>query len=196
MYKLLFVFTALVLLSAPVMAGFLDDLESAIETAAEDIEGAVESASDENASEGDLWDQVRFQWGKYAGPDNVQFIEHDVTCDGVTDYVASHLSQDNPDGPFFHVMVVTRDGGELTSENIPLALDGSQDGLCEPMGETQIDVEIEHWDEGQLDAALGSWEGICTEAIRIDDGMCDAPRYFWLTGERDEQHPRLMSFRN
>ena len=59
-----------------------------------------------------------------------------------------------------------------------------------------LETSIEHWDEGQLDATFGDWRGICTEAIRVDDQMCDAPRLFWLKGKLEANQDRFMKFRN
>lgn len=210
MSKHFLIFAISLLLSAPVLAGFLDDLSAAVDSAVEDVGKAIDGDADIaddsvtkvkgaeaslDATEADLWSQVRFQWGQNANHTNVKSFKADVTCDGHVDYVASRLNQDNPDGPFFNILIVTHDGGEITSEGVSLAFDGSQAGLCGD-ARADIDVEAEHWDEGQLDAMLGGWEGICTEAVRVDDGMCDAPRYFWLTGEREEGDTRLMFHRN
>ena len=210
MSRLLLTLSIAVLASTPVQAGFLDDLDAAVDNASKDfgkvIDGASDLADDAvtavkgdedslDATEADLWSQVGFQWGKYAGPKNVKTLKADVTCDGHADYVASRVNQDNPDGPFFNVLIVTRDGGEVFSEHVSLPFDGSQAGLCGDAN-ADVEVEVEHWDEGQLDAMLGGWEGVCTEAIRVDDGMCDAPRYFWLIGERDEDQDRLLFHRN
>jgi len=206
MYKPSYLVVVLSLFSFPVVSGVLDDfgkkiVQDIVKEAisepklTEDLKSSTENKSLDklDASESDLWSEVRFQWGKYATSDNVSFIKHDVTCDGHTDYVAYRLNQDNPDGLFFDVLVVTLDSGEVASYGRSLAFDDSQSGLCKPIENPVVTVEIEHWDEGQLDAELGSWEGICTEAIRVDDGMCDSIRYFWLKGNDDT---KLMFYRN
>ncbi|MGH1456514.1 MAG: hypothetical protein ACRBDI_07015 [Alphaproteobacteria bacterium] len=194
-------------------AGFLDDLGGALDNAAKDLEQAIDGdvAEEEQEQEqavapaetlksldvveGDLWHEARFQWGQIYDPKTVKYIKADVTCDGHMDYVAHRLNEDNPDGPFYNIMVVTREGGNLTSEGVSLSFDSTrQDALC---GSAHVAVSVEHWDEGQIDAAMGGWEGICTEAIRVDDNMCDAPRYFWRTNlSPEDNHPRLMFFRN
>ncbi len=196
--------------SSPAQAGFLDDLGGALDNAAKDLENAIDgdvaekepvAAPIENklksldVVEGDLWAEARFQWGQIYDPKTVKYIKADVTCDGHMDYVAHRLNEDNPDGPFYNIMVVTREGGTLTSEGVSLSFDSTrQDALC---GSNDVAVSVEHWDEGQIDAAMGGWEGICTEAIRVDDNMCDAPRYFWRTNlSPEDNHPRLMFFKN
>lgn len=193
MSKFLFIFVAVILCSGFAQAGSLGDLYDS-------GRDSSKKAPSLDASELDLWGQVRFQWGYLVSKATVDVLKHDVTCDGHVDYVVARLNHDNPDGPFFDILVVTRDGGELISEGVSLAFDGSQDGLCGLGGlDAQIGTEIEHWDDDQLDEAFGSEEDVCAEAIRVDDGMCDAMRYFWLTGDRDvdadAEGSRLMSFR-
>lgn len=157
-------------------------------------EGEVGNAG-EDITETDLFEEMRIMMGQRAHQQDTQQIKHDVTCDGGDDYVVSYMNHDNPDGPFYNVLVITRDGGELSSEFLSFSFDPTaQSALC---GHDQgIETSIEHWDEGQLDATFGGWRGICTEAIRVDDKMCDAPRVFWLKGERDADQDRFMTFRN
>ncbi len=208
MLKLLHITIPLILISTSSYAGFLDDikdnfkadLEKEVKEIKKDMKEEVNNTSKDkqnlDTTEADLWNEIRFQWGKYVSPDSVKVIKHDVTCDGNQDYVATRLNQDNPDGPFYNIAIITKDGGKLFSEHISLTFDGSQSGLCEPIDQPDVTTEIEHWDEGQLDAEFGGWEGMCTEAIRVDDGMCDAFRYFWLTGDREPEDSRFMSHRN
>ncbi len=205
--------------AASAQAGFLDDLGSALDNAVKDVGQAIEGGESEKkhkekdrkmvpvekntpstahkfkVTEEEFWGEMRFQWGQYLNPEDVYFLEADVTCDGHNDYIASRMNRDNPDGPFYNIMVVTREGGNLASEAVSLSFDSTQqEALC---GSENIEVSVEHWDEGQIDAAMGGWEGICTEAIKVDDGMCDAPRYFWRTNlSAEDNHPRLMFFRN
>ena len=212
-----------VFFAAPVQAGFLDDLGSALDNAAKDIGTAIEgdtkekepkaapatspavSASEKkkfeklDVEEADLWHEARFQWGQIYDPKSVKYIKADVNCDGHMDYVAHRVNGENPDGPFYSIMVVTREGGYLSSEGVMLKIGGDElESICAmPNADPDVTVSVEHWDEGQIDAAMGGWEGICTEAIKVDDGMCDAPRYFWRTNlSPEDNHPRLMFFRN
>ena len=217
MLRLLTTTAVVAMISTPVYAGFLDDLSGALDNAAKDIGQAIEGGKKEDApkaevkksapstadnfkvTEGEFWGEMRFQWGQNVNPEDVYFFEADVTCDGHADYVASRINHDNPDGPFYNVTVVTKDGGALASEGVSLSFDSTQqESLCAmPDGSTDISISVEHWDEGQIDASMGAWEGICTEAIKVDDGMCDAPRYFWRTNlSPDDNHPRLFMFRN
>lgn len=212
MSKMYLITVFVALFSMPAAAGFFDNIGNAVDTAVrEEIKKSVDDAlapeaakkkapvkkaNSLEATESDLWQEVRVQWGQNIRSEDVALVKHDVTCDGHKDYVVSRLNQNNPDGPFYNVLVVTKDGGKRTSEGFSLAFDGSQEGLCEPIASPDVSVEIEHWDEGKLDAEMGGWEGICTEAIRVDDGMCDAIRYFWLTGESDPEYSRFMTHRN
>tara|TARA_R110002124_G_scaffold233406_1_gene398706 strand:+ start:72357 stop:72962 length:606 start_codon:yes stop_codon:yes gene_type:complete len=201
MFKLFGLFVSVTLVSASAYAGFFDKIEKSIEGAIQEevqkgADGLLEPLADSDVTEGELWDEIRFEWGQNIVPDNVSFIEHDVTCDGNKDFVAGHLNQDNPDGPFYDILIVTKDGKNVISEIKSLAFDGTQEGLCEPYDKPDVSIEIEHWDESRLDAELGSWEGVCTEALRVDDGMCDAIRYFWLTGDKDANASQMMSYRN
>ena len=169
--------------------------ESKLESALPDLDEGEDGNPGEDVTEADLFEEMRVMLGQQAHHKNTKQIKHDVTCDGGDDYVVSYMNHDNPDGPFYNVMVVTRDGGELSSEFLSFSFDPTAQGaLC---GHDQgLETSIEHWDEGQLDATFGSWQGICTEAIRVDDMLCDAPRLFWLKGDRDANEGRFMTFRN
>ena len=201
MFKFFYLLISVTLVSASAYAGFFDNIGKSIEAA---VQKEVEKGTDEvlilpvsaDVTEAQLWSEIRHEWGQNVSPEDVFFIEHDVTCDGNKDFVAGRLNQDNPDGPFYNILILTKDGGKLRSEHKSLAFDGTQEGLCEPFEKPDVSIEIEHWDESRLDAELGGWEGMCTEAIRVDDGMCDAIRYFWLTGSRDSNESQMMSYRN
>ena len=207
--------------AASAQADFLDDLGSALDNAAKDIGSAIEGDAPKeelsvpetspavepvkkkfkslDVEEADLWNEARFQWGQIYDPKTVKYIKADVNCDGHMDYVAHRVNGENPDGPFYSIMVVTREGGYLSSEGVMLKVGGDeQESICAmPNADPDVTVSVEHWDEGEIDAAMGGWEGICTEAIKVDDGMCDAPRYFWRTNlSPEDDHPRLMFFRN
>jgi hypothetical protein len=222
MKKILLASAFTVFFSAPLQADFLDDLGSALDNVASDIGSVIEgdvNAEDPKSTpstspavevtekkfekldveEADLWHEARFQWGQIYNPKSVKYIKADVNCDGHMDYVAHRVNGENPDGPFYSIMVVTRAGGYLSSEGVMLKIGGDeQEAICAmPNADPDVTVSVEHWDEGEIDAAFGSWEGICTEVIKIDDGMCDAPQYFWRTDlSPDDNHPRLMFFRN
>lgn len=215
MFKLFCLLISVTLVSASAYAGFFDNIGKSIGAAVqEEVEKGVGEVlaplanadvteeqplappANADVTEGQLWNEIRVEWGQSVSPEDVFFINHDVTCDGNKDFVAGRLNQDNPDGPFYNILIVTKDGGELKSQNKSLAFDGTQEGLCEPYEKPDVSLEIVHWDESRLDAELGGWEGVCTEAIRVDDGMCDAIRYFWLLGDRGPNDSQMMSYRN
>ena len=79
-----------------------------------------------------FWSEVRVQWGQYANPENVRLIRGDMNCDGVEDQVGARVNLDNPDGPFFDILVFTQIDGNPYSETVSLPYSGSSEhfGIC------------------------------------------------------------------
>lgn len=156
--------------------------------------------------EGDFWGVARFQLGPKATKQNTALLHKDVTCDGVADFVGGRVNLDNPDRPFYDILVLTDDGGAMRTEAISIPFTGSieQFGLCgDPTKETAPELSVDEWPEKDVTAEVG--EGLCNKPIEVVDGKCDTPRFFWRKEElkvipldkaRDEPPPRFVFHRN
>lgn len=147
----------------------------------------------QDVTEGDLAMEMRFQGGQHVYHYDWQELTGDVTCDGAADKVAGFVDLDNPEGLSFFLVVVTREKGTLVSEAmIAFFDDRHHDGLCGD-GTPPPVMSLERFTEQEAREFTGI-EGACTLAIKLDDGLCDAQRYFWIpTWEADR---KLVMFRN
>ena len=145
----------------------------------------------------DFWKEVRVYWGQYATPENVTFLKADVTCDGKEDYIGSRINLDNPDGPFFDVMLVSKNGNEIYSEgqSIPYTGSSEQFGICgEPGASDDPEVFAEKWEQQDIDEIIQM--DVCHTPIGVSDGMCDIVYFFWHQSSEQNQESRLVFFRN
>jgi hypothetical protein len=129
---------------------------------------------------GDVAAQYRFQLGQNMQMSKARQIKGDVTCDGVEDVTLGQLDTDNPDGPFYHVMIVTSHGsGEMRSEIVSLPFDASEQlALCgdgKDVTITRLTLQPSEVSE------LAGDNAVCKVAIQVSDQMCDSPYIFWNT---------------
>lgn len=167
--------------------------------AAEEDQAAGQPATEEDAAdvtEPDLYGVLRQQWGQYAHLSEHQIIAGDFTCNGAEERVIGWHDLDNPEGPFYRVMLVVRGaGGELEGHTVTLVPDGEgMDGLQSLQGELDVMLAAEEISREALAEILPGHEGVCPRAIRIEDGLTDAIRLFWNPDENAEQ--ALIFFRN
>lgn len=162
-----------------------------------DAQGTSEdSAGTEEVTEPDAYGVLRQQWGQYAHLSEHQIISADFTCNGAVERAIGWHDLDNPEGPFYRVMLVVRGpGGEPEGHTVTLVPDGEgQDGLQSLQGELDVRLTAEEASDKALAEMLPGWEGVCPRAIRIDDGLTDAIRLFWNPKAGADQ--ALMFFRN
>ena len=155
----------------------------------EGVKSPTEKPATGPVTDADLYHEMRLQAGQYAAQNRHQILVGDFTCDGQTDRIAGWVDRDHPDGPFFDVLFVTRDGGNLGSElkHIPFAQD-KQFALCvaddtapPPMSWQQVEPDYVRDVVGNAD--------LCTTAVRIEDFMCDAPQFYWnKTADKNGDH--------
>ncbi|WP_085580570.1 hypothetical protein [Thalassospira mesophila] len=146
-------------------------------------------------TDADLYGQMRIQAGQYAAQNMHQILVGDFTCDGQPDRIAGWVDHDNPDGPFFDVLFVTRNGGTLSSEMklIPFAQD-KQFALCiaddtapPPMSWQQVEPDY-------VRDVVGN-ANLCTTAVRIEDFICDTPQFYW-NNTADKKGDHWVFYRN
>jgi len=143
----------------------------------------------------DLYREMRIQVGQYAVQNRHQVLVGDFTCDDINDQIVGWVDRDNPEGPFFDVLMVTNHKGQAHSElkQIPFA-QSEQYALCiddktaPPVMSWQVN------DPEYMRDVMGDGD-LCNVAVRIDDFMCDAPQFFWSDKPSDDgQH--WLFFRN
>lgn len=143
----------------------------------------------------DLYREMRIQAGQYAARNRHQVLVGDFTCDDINDQIVGWVDRDNPEGPFFDVLMVTNHKGQAHSElkQIPFA-QSEQYALCiddktaPPVMSWQVN------DPEYMRDVMGDGD-LCNVAVRIDDFMCDAPQFFWSDKPSDDgQH--WLFFRN
>lgn len=151
------------------------------------------SASAQDVTEGELNSEMRFQGGQYVFHYDWQVVTGDVTCDGDADKVAAYVDLDDPEGKNFFTVVVTHEEGQLISEVVAPYFDsGDQAGLC-GTGDPAPILSLETFTDDEAREMTGL-EEVCPVAITVDDGLCDAHRYFWVPGMELDEH--LVLFRN
>lgn len=127
-----------------------------------------------------LYQELRVQWGQYVHKNPHQVLEADITCDGIKDQIIGWLDLDNPDGIQYRIMTVYEVLPDPQSTTVSFAVGGnSQMGLCTANGASPPEISLETYSQLEADNATGMGKS-CTTAIRVDDGMCDAPRLFWI----------------
>jgi hypothetical protein len=141
----------------------------------------------QDVSDGELASEMRFQGGENVFHYEWQRLTGDLTCDGAADKVAGYVDLDNPEGLSFFLTVVTRSEGHLTSDAmIAFFDDRHDDGLCGE-GKPPPVLSLEHFTDEEARFLTGV-ENACPLAVRIDDGLCPAHRYFWIAGrDRDDR---------
>ncbi|MAZ32952.1 MAG: hypothetical protein CMO06_07375 [Thalassospira sp.] len=143
----------------------------------------------------DLYREMRIQAGQYAARNRHQVLVGDFTCDDINDQIVGWVDRDNPEGPFFDVLMVTNHKGQAHSElkQIPFA-QSEQYALCiddktaPPVMSWQVN------DPEYMRDVIGNGD-LCNIAVRVDDFMCDAPQFFW-SEKPGESGEHWMFFRN
>ena len=154
---------------------------------------APDLARAQDVTDAELKGEMRFHGGQYASAYKWQVLTGDVTCDGDADKVAAYVSQDNPDGPRFFLVVAAREDGQLVSESVVIPFDSAdQAGLC-GTGTPAPKISLEQFTDEEAREMLGI-EGACPLAIIVEDGMCDLHHYFWVPAWEEER--KLIFFRN
>lgn len=143
----------------------------------------------------DLYSQMRIQAGQNVAKNMHQILVGDFTCDGQTDRIAGWVDRDNPDGPFFDVLFVTRDGGTLSSElkQIPFAQD-KQFALCVADDTAPPPMSWQQVEPDYVRDVVGN-ANLCTTAVRIEDFLCDTPQFYW-NKKADKNGDHWVFYRN
>ncbi|UUX48067.1 hypothetical protein NUH88_11615 [Nisaea acidiphila] len=147
----------------------------------------------QDVTEGELNAEMRFQGGQHVFHYDWQTVVGDVTCDGYQDRIAGYVDLDNPEGVNFFLVVTARENGDLVSEAMLAFFDDRhQDGLCGD-GDPPPVLSLERFTPREARVFTGI-EGACPLAIKIDDGMCDVHRYFWVPDWEEDR--KLVLVRN
>ncbi|AUG51886.1 hypothetical protein [Thalassospira marina] len=146
-------------------------------------------------TDNDLYREMRVQAGQYASQNMHQILVGDFTCDGQTDRIAGWVDRDNPDGPFFDVLFVTRDGGKLSSEmkHIPFA-QNEQFALCLADDTAPPPMSWQQVEQDYVRDVVGNGN-LCTTAVRVEDFICDTPQFYW-NSKVDENGDHWVFYRN
>lgn len=147
----------------------------------------------------DLWAAIRFEWGQYAAghPAEVTVLRADVTCDGNPDFVAARIDLDDPEGPSFDLLVVSRWSAPARrgiDASIPFAGAGREGLAGDPVRGPRPQLRLDTFTAAQLRALTD--RPACPVAIVVDDGQTDAFRFFWLPGPTPADEPALLLLRN
>ena len=217
-------FIVVSLISTPVMADLLDNLESTLQDIKVIVEEPVSEAITVESPENDfdisgedpvrepfttlnepvnendtlrhyLLAETRYQWGQNFDPKKVIVHHKDVTCDGKKDYVASHINLDNPDGYFFNLIIVTDHEGKERADSLTVPFEGATEQYGLCMMKNNPFAEI-YYDVWPPEEINDVLGGmnICPTAIEIVDGMCDSLRFFW-SNEVTKGEPRWVFHR-
>lgn len=134
-------------------------------------------------SDGDFWRLADYIWGNRSYRKGVDVQHFDITGDGAPDYIGSLENLDNPDGPFFQVLVVSRPagGGELQYGFVSLPYNReTQVSLCR-LEEGTAATALYPRQLGPEELAAFSIP-VSATAAEIDDSMCDTLRLLWPLG--------------
>lgn len=154
---------------------------------------------------------LRFEWGQYAHLNDITLLRGDVTCDGREDRVLGWLDRDSPEGLFYRVMLasdaVGKDEtfsvlGDMAAMSVSLPADrkgaahmeAGEPLLCSRGNLPEVTIALESRLADAEAAALTGMGDACGTAIRVDDGLCDAIRLFWL--RRPVDGARFVLHRN
>ncbi|MFD1378828.1 hypothetical protein [Fodinicurvata halophila] len=112
----------------------------------EDSSGAAE------ITEQDVYGVLRQQWGQYAHLSEHQIIAADFTCNGAVERAIGWHDLDNPEGPFYRVMLVVRGpGGAPKGHTVTLVPDSEGlDGLQRLQGELDVMLMAEEISDDAL----------------------------------------------
>ncbi|RKQ70492.1 hypothetical protein [Oceanibaculum indicum] len=164
--------------------------------------GSADAGGDNAASEDRLrldqqtYGLLRYEWGQYAHLNDITMLRGDVTCDGREDRVLGWLDRDSPEGLFYRVMLATdavgKDEafsvlGDIAAMSVSLPADrkgavhmeASEPLLCSRGELPEVTITLEPHTKAET-VALTGIDGACSTAIRLDDGLCDSIRLFWL----------------
>lgn len=133
-------------------------------------------------TDADFWGLADYMWGNRSHLKGVEVLKFDMTGDGDSDYVGYYENHDNPDGPFFELLVASRPAGSGDLEYAHIRLpydDGGQFSLCSAEG-NDVPTALRHQSFGAEEVAAASYP-VSSEGAVIDDRMCDTIRVFWPT---------------
>jgi hypothetical protein len=139
---------------------------------------------------------LRLEWGQYAHLNDITMLRGDVTCDGREDRVLGWLDRDSPEGLFYRVMLATdavgRDEafsvlGDMAAMSVSLPadrkgavhMDAGEPLFCSRSELPEVTITLEPHTKAEA-VALTGMDDACGTAIRLDDGLCDSIRLFWL----------------
>ncbi|MBX2834896.1 MAG: hypothetical protein KTR28_07980 [Micavibrio sp.] len=142
-----------------------------------------------------LYAQMKLEWGGNYDPETVTVHEHDVTCDGKMDYIASHINSVYHNGTHFDILIATDHEERLRTDMLSMRFNmGLENNLCTELGqEPKAEIYYEEWPQGDIEDYVEM--DTCAVGIRIVDGVCDSPIYFW-SNEAQEGEARWVYVRN
>lgn len=161
--------------------------------------GAIPGPAQDTAAvtDDDVYGAVRFEWGQQAALsyDHAE-LEVDLNCDGAPDRVLSRVALDNPDGPFFTVMMVASHNGDIAFESVFFEMggDGGGDSVCVGADGPAPKLSVgARFDTGEFNDLFG-YVGQCGQSVMLNDGMCDRKWLFWEPDTPAES--RVFVFQN
>lgn len=159
------------------------------------IAGCSGPALADDVDDADIAAAVRAMAYPPASPDRLTVLRDDVTCDGGRDAVVGYVAGDSRSTRRFVMVVVTREAGVVASDAVVPRLGGEDDqaSLCAADGAPPPELSLERFAEADARTMTGLAR-VCPVAIKLDDGLCDAHRYFWLPGAASGS--RLVLVRN
>ena len=134
-------------------------------------------------SDADFWQLADYMWGNRSYRKGVDVLQFHMTGDGDPDFIGSLEDRDNPDGPFFQVLVVSRPagGGDLQYGFVSLPYNReTQVSLCR-FEDGATATALRHRQLGPEELAAFSIP-VSANAAEIDDSMCDTLRLLWPLG--------------
>ncbi|WP_424930831.1 hypothetical protein [Amaricoccus macauensis] len=138
-------------------------------------------------TDADFWVLADTMWGNRSYGKGVDYMQFDMTGDGDGDYIGYFENQDNPDGPSFQMLVVSKPAGEETVKYGFVSLpynDGSQFSLCN-LEEAPEPTALRHRQFSPEEVAALEIP-VSRQGAEIDDGMCDTIRVLWPVGMAGE----------
>ena len=208
----------------PAMAGFLDSVAKDINDTVEEVEREMagdQDTVDEESAEifqadgeeipkepnvndgskpadeelwGHLWAEINAQWAQPFSPQDITVHYRDVTCDGTKEYIASRITNENPDAVTFVMVIAAWEGEEVRVEHLSIPFDGAteQFGLCKHE-DPSAELFYDEWPQEEIDEFIGM--KVCPSAVSVVDGVCDSPTFFWSSEAKGDE-PHLVFFRH
>lgn len=153
---------------------------------------ALSPATGKQMTQSDVAENMMMLYGSRGPAHKPEILLADFSCDGQDDAVMAVFNQDNPDGPFVDVTLMSKSSGQLIEEMISLDIGKGLFSICGKEGSApEIALSVMGPLNVEKTFQLPGFEKACGKVVKIENGSCPAHYMLWsdegFVGESNER---------